>query len=126
MSELQPMETAPKDGTPVRLFGKYLPDCGMVHIWQFHPGTGGTGWTTARGLACFEWSGWTPVPEDVAFAIAAEREACATMLDNAAAEARIARDNYRVLHETTHADRHDNRASAYAAGANAIRARGAT
>ena len=59
-------------------------------------------------------------------AIAAEREACAMMLDEAAAEARTARDNYRVLHETAHADRHDNRASAYAAGANAIRARGTT
>lgn len=58
---------------------------------------------------------------------AAEREACAKMLDDLAREARTARDNYAALGNAgMDAQRHDNRASAYAAGANAIRSRGTT
>ncbi len=57
--------------------------------------------------------------------VAMEREACAKMLDDLAREARTARDNYMTLGNAgMDAQRHDNRASAYAAGAANIRARG--
>lgn len=60
-------------------------------------------------------------------AIAAEREACARKLDDLSIGARTAGDNYRALGNSgMDALRHDARASAYAAGANAIRARGTT
>ena len=57
---MQPMETAPRDGTPVRLFPVRW-DSGIVCRWAYHHGTGVTGWVSDLGLAVYEWQGWEPL-----------------------------------------------------------------
>ena len=70
--DLRPMETAPHDGTQVKLWGPWIK--GDIHAWgRWNLLTGAPaaegiysayvqhGWISARGLLCAELTGWEPV-----------------------------------------------------------------
>ena len=65
------MSTAPRDGSLVRLFGKWAPPDGVVCKWRTLSELGfpadtaignevGGGWLSREGLAVFAWQGWLP------------------------------------------------------------------
>lgn len=55
-----PIETAPRNGTPIRLFGQWTPKDGLV-CWY-----GDNGWFSVakdgrRVLAAYDFTGWEPI-----------------------------------------------------------------
>ena len=75
---MNPMETAPRDGTPIRLFAKkYGPPEGIV-AWSGRlsvPDGSPDVWVCPKGHLVFEFAGWEPIKsgETLPFALSDEQ-----------------------------------------------------